>query len=110
MEPRKREVLRYHTPGGQIPFQEWLEDLRDISVQLVILKRLDRVEAGLLGDHRYINEGVWELRVDFGPGYRVYYGEQGLNIVLLLVGGDKSSQNKDIRNAIKYWAEFKRRQ
>ncbi len=110
MEIRKREILHYKTENGTDMFTEWFEGLRDGRGQAAILKRLDRVEEGLLGDHQPVGEGVWELRIDVGPGYRVYYGEQGRMIVVLLVGGNKRSQRKDIRKAQGYWMAFRRNQ
>jgi len=71
--------------------------------------RLDLVRLGLLGDNRSVGEGVYELKVDHGPGYRVYYGREGNNVVLLLLGGDKSRQEKDIARAIAYWQDHQRR-
>lgn len=88
-------------------FQAWIDDLRDWRGRAQILKRLNRVEEGLYGDRRFVGSGVWELRIDFGPGYRVYYGEQGHEIVLLLMGGDKGTQQKDIRKAQEFWADYR---
>ncbi len=109
MEPRKREVVHYLTVDGRDIFQEWLDGLKDIKGRAAILKRIDRVEEGLFGDRHFVGMGVWELRIDHGPGYRVYYGETGSNIVLLLLGGDKGSQKKDINKAQEFWAEYKRK-
>lgn len=106
MEPKQREI-RHFVAGGRNRFREWLEGL-DAAGRLAILKRIDRVERGNFGDRRYVGEGVWELRVHHGPGYRVYYGEDGPVIVLLLCGGDKSTQWRDIRNARELWAEHRR--
>lgn len=108
MEPRKREVFHYLSANETDVFQDWLDNLKDIRARAAILKRIDRVEEGLLGDHRYVGAGVGELRIDYGPGYRVYYGETGPNIVLLLIGGDKGSQKKDIRKAQAFWADYQR--
>jgi len=108
MQPRRREVLHYRTANGKDVFQEWLDDLKNVSARAAILKRIDRVEEGLFGDHRSVGGGVWELRVDHGPGYRVYYGEDGLSIVLLLLGGGKASQKKDIRRAQELWIDYRR--
>jgi len=85
-----------------------LESLEDRKGRSVIRARLDRLEAGNPGDHRSVGEGVQELRIDFGPGYRVYYGEEGSTIVIVLCGGDKSSQEKDVRKAQEYWADYRR--
>ena len=85
-----------------------MESLEDRKGRSVIRARLDRLEAGNPGDHRSVGEGVQELRIDFGPGYRVYYGEEGSTIVIVLCGGDKSSQEKDVRKAQEYWADYRR--
>ena len=70
------------------------------------MTRLDRVEQGNLGKHHSVGEGVSELVIDFGPGYRVYFGQDGMDLVILLIGGDKSSQQQDIQTARKYWREY----
>ncbi len=108
MEHREREVFNYVTASGRDAFGEWLDGLKDVKVRAVIKKRIDRIEEGLFGDHSFVGQGVWELRIHFGPGYRVYYGEDGPVIVLLLCGGDKSTQSKDIRKAQEFWAEYRR--
>jgi len=99
MPARPRQVRHFVAANGAAIFDEWLYGLKDTQGQSAILKRINRMEEGNFGDHTYVGQGVWELRVHFGPGYRIYYGEDGPNIVLLLNGGDKHSQNKDIRNA-----------
>lgn len=107
MQPHERKVLHYVFKGKNA-FGEWLDGLADISGQAAILKRIERVEEGNFGDHCSVGGGVWELRIHYGPGYRVYYGENGLKIVLLLCGGDKGAQKKDIRKARELWAEYRR--
>ena len=103
------DVRHYLTPTGGDPFQDWLDDLKDFKAQVAILRRIDRLAFGNLGDHRFCGKGVWELRVDVGSGYRVYYVQQGNHLVLLLCGGSKRSQQSDIRKAIVYWREFQQR-
>ena len=105
-EASPREIQIYATPDGKCPFLEWLESLRDINARAKIRTRLDRVEAGNLGDYKPVGNGVCELRIDYGPGYRVYFGQVGTTIILLLCGGDKSTQEKDILQAIKYWTDY----
>lgn len=101
-----REILLYETPDGISPFSNWLESLRDINARAKIRARLDRVEAGNLGDYRAVGNGVCELRIDYGPGYRVYFGQVGTTFIVLLCGGDKSTQDQDIRLAIEYWTDY----
>jgi putative addiction module killer protein len=107
LEARPRELVEYLTEDGRNPFQDWLEDLRDIQGRAMVRKRLNRVRLGNLGAHRSVGEGVQELKVDFGPGYRVYFGEDGHKIVVLLCGGDKGSQETDIRRAKEYWKDYR---
>lgn len=106
MEVTARKVEYYHTGGGKIPYREWYYSLRDVKVKAVILERLTRVERGLLGDAKEVGEGVYELRIDLGPGYRIYFGQEGRTLVWLLCGGDKSTQRKDIKTAQAYWADY----
>jgi len=103
------EVRHYLTVGGVDPFQDWLDALQDLKARVALLRRIDRLALGNLGDHKFCGDGVWELRVDVGPGYRVYYAQQGKRIVLLLCGGSKRTQSADIRRAIGYWQEFQSR-
>lgn len=81
-------------------FSKWLDRLRDGRARARVLSRLNRVEEGNLGDAKPVGEGVSELRIDYGPGYRVYYTRKGKTIIVLLVGGDKSTQSQDITRAI----------
>ena len=98
-------VREYLDDGGRSPFREWLLEL-DQAVRARIQARILRFELGNLGDHKQVGGGVWEARLDFGPGYRVYFGRSGRELVLLLLGGDKSSQRKDISCAKQYWATY----
>lgn len=106
MEAQPREIQSYVTPDG-IPFDEWFLALRNGKAKTIINKRLDRVSVGNLGDYRSVGEGVCELRIDYGAGYRVYFGQIGTTIVLLLCAGDKSTQDQDIVKAIEYWKDYK---
>jgi putative addiction module killer protein len=99
----------YKTAVGRSPFDDWLRSLRDEKTENIVGMRVARIRSGTFGDRKAIGEGVWELRIDFGPGFRIYYAMIGARIVLLLTAGDKSGQRKDIKNAISYWREFKRR-
>ena len=100
MKEIKHRILRnYVTPSGTIPFEEWMNGLKDSVTRHRIQTRLDRVEKGNFGDYKPVGEGVCELRFDFGSGHRIYFVEEGDVIVILLCGGDKSSQIKDIKTA-----------
>src|SRR5436190_3142729 len=101
----KMTVLEYLSADGTSPFRSWLEQL-DGSVRPRIQARVYRFELGNLGDHKSVGGGVSESRLDFGPGYRIYFGRDGLKIILLLPGGDKSSQAGDIQRAQEYWQRY----
>ncbi|MBE9019128.1 addiction module killer protein [Chroococcidiopsis sp. CCALA 051] len=105
-EASPREIQVYATPDGKYPFIEWLESLRDSNARAKIKARLDRVETGNLGDYKAVGKGVCELKIDYGSGYRVYFGQVGTTLILLLCGGDKSTQEKDIPQAIQYWTDY----
>ena len=110
MEVQPRQIQNYQTADGRTPFEEWLGSLRDLKARVKIEKRLQRVKLGNLGDYRSVGEGVCELKIDYGPGYRVYFGQIGLTILLLLCGGDKSTQEQDILKAKEYWRDYERRE
>jgi len=105
MEVVPRVIEYYVTTSGHIPYREWFESLA-IKVQVAVDRRLTRIESGLIGDCKHISGGVLELRIDSGPGYRIYFGQRGRAVILLLCGGDKSSQKKDIQSAKKYWTDY----
>ena len=102
-----KEVVAFRAKDGQVPFEDWLDDLKDKRAVARVLARLARVRQGNLGDCKSVGEGVSELRVDCGPGYRVYLGQKGQTLVVLLCGGNKRTQDRDIRLAKQYWHEFK---
>lgn len=104
------ELLRYQGRDGREPLTMWLHRLRDRQAHAHVLARLDRLENGNFGQCRALQSGVWELKIDHGPGYRVYYGQVGKTILLLLCGGDKRTQQADIERAVIYWKEFRSRQ
>jgi|GEM_PF-95873 len=106
IKPVKPKTLTvYQDADGNEPFTNWLNSLRDVQGRKRISARLRRLEQGNYGDCEPIGKGLSELRMFFGPGYRVYFGEEGDNIVLLVCGGDKSSQTQDIEAAKAYWKE-----
>ena len=109
MEVAPIKVLSYVTVEGHRPYRDWFNSLRNMSTQQIIDARLTRLEKGLLGDCRWVGQGVFELKIDVGPGYRIYLGKEGKKIVILLHGGDKSTQNKDIKKAQAYWVDYLRR-
>jgi putative addiction module killer protein len=80
-------------------FSDWLQKLRDHIGKAKILVRIDRLRLGLSGDSKSVGKGISEIRIDFGPGYRIYYTKRGKELTILLVAGDKSSQNRDIKKA-----------
>lgn len=104
-----KELIFYESPTGAIPFKKWLSKIKDVRAQVKIEKRLDRLIVGQYGDCKHISNGVSELVIDFGPGYRIYFGEQQHRLVIvLLLGGTKKRQNDDIELAIEYWEDYKR--
>jgi putative addiction module killer protein len=98
----------YKDINGKTPFIEWLESIKDITTRAKIKNRLRRIELGNFGDYKSLGEGVFELRLQFKAGYRVYFGKVGNKIVLLLCGGDKKSQPKEIKRAKGYWKDYKK--
>jgi putative addiction module killer protein len=104
-----REILHYQTVAGKDLFDEWFAGLLDLKTISRIEARLDRLKAGHLGDVKLVATGVWELRFHFGPGYRIYFGLDGPELVILLCGGDKSTQERDIKRARECWTDYLRR-
>lgn len=102
-----KEVLAFRTDDGAVPFEEWLDDLSDVRAVARVLNRIGRVRLGNFGDVKAVGGGVNELRIDYGPGYRVYFGQKGQTLVILLCGGDKRTQDKDIVAAQLYWGIYK---
>jgi putative addiction module killer protein len=100
---------RYRTIAGKEPFTEWLSDLRDRQAQARILIRLERLELGNFGDGKALRGGISELRVDWGPGYRVYFGRDNQTVIVLLCGGDKRKRDVDIKKALELWQEYRKR-
>lgn len=109
MSAQKVEILEYVTEDGRNVFRSWLHALKDRAARARIRVRLNRVRLGNMGDCKSVGQGVSELRIDYGPGYRLYFGRSGSTIVILLCAGTKKSQVKDIKLAQEYWAEYQRR-
>src|SRR4051794_9138999 len=101
------EVRHYTTASGQDIFAEWIATLKDRRAKARVVARINRLIGGNFGDHKSVGEGVWELRIDYGPGYRLYYGFIDRVCVLLLCGGDKRTQSGDIKAAIEYFDDYK---
>lgn len=101
------DVKIYQDAHGNEPFEKWLNSIRDKRALARIDNRLRRVRLGNLGDHRSVGDGVFELRLDFGPGYRIYFGRIGNEVIILLSGGDKSTQTRDIVQAKLYFSDYK---
>ena len=106
MEIRPREVRHYETPDGREPFFEWFDALKDNKTKSIILERLDRLLLGNFGDYRRINGDLYELRIHYGAGFRVYYCDLDGVVVILLCGGAKKTQQEDIKQAKKYLKEL----
>jgi putative addiction module killer protein len=100
------EIRIYTDKNGTCPFDNWFLAL-DTRDRMRVSTRLDRVSAGNFGDHKFIGEGLYELRFFFGPGYRIYYAIAEKQVILLLIGGDKKKQSRDIQRAQQLWALHK---
>ncbi|MBD2200297.1 MULTISPECIES: type II toxin-antitoxin system RelE/ParE family toxin [Calothrix] len=109
MEVQPQDIRNYLSSDGKDIFSEWFDSLRDRRAKAKIRARLDRVEEGNLGDYKSVGDGVFELKIDYASGYRIYFGQEGSAIIILLCGGDKSTQDKDITKAKKYWQDYRSR-
>ena len=107
VQPRRVEY--YVSAGGISPVKDWLHGMTDTTAKVAIYRRLANLERGLLGDWGSVGDGICEMRIDVGKGYRVYFRELGPTIILLITGGDKRSQKKDIKFAKKYWKDYEAR-
>ncbi|KAB2832370.1 MAG: type II toxin-antitoxin system RelE/ParE family toxin [Candidatus Brocadia sp.] len=109
MQSTPTKIFIYETAEGRHPYLDWLSGLKDRKAAGVVKARLNRVRLGNFGDCKAVGEGVFEFRIDFGPGYRIYFGREDKQIVILLCGGDKKTQVRDIKKAIEYWSDYRRR-
>ena len=109
MEIAPQTLQEYVTPDGKIPFRDWLAALRDVRARARVRVRLNHLRLGNFGDAKPVGDGVSELRIPYGPGYRVYFAPMGSTVILLLCGGDKSTQARDIGRAKRYWMDYQRR-
>jgi putative addiction module killer protein len=107
---KPKSVLVYRDRDGRLPFDEWLRELRDANAVARVLSRIGRIRLGNLGDCKPVGGGVSELRVDYGPGYRVYFGQKGQTLLILLCGGDKRTQERDISQAQQHWGDYQQRE
>lgn len=102
------QIGQYETPDGVVPFAEWFHSLH-AKAAAKVGTAIARMQLGNFGDHHSVGKGVFERRIDFEKGYRIYYAQDGTNVIILLSGGIKTRQQKDINNAIKYWNDYKKR-
>lgn len=103
------EIVVYQTAEGIAPLEVWLAKLKDRLAKVHVLRRIQRMALGNFGDHKGLGEGLAELRIDHGPGYRVYYTLDGTRIILLLCAGDKRTQTADIERAKEFRSDYERR-
>lgn len=102
----KRSAKYFLDSNGKEPAKDWLTSLSDKMVRAKVMARISRAENGNWGDYRSVGHGIYELRIHFGPGYRIYFAIDGKDILLLLLGGNKSSQSRDILTARLYWHQY----
>lgn len=103
-------IKLFETGPGKVPFLDWLRGLKDLRAKTAIRVRVDRLSLGNFGDCKSVGDGVMELRIDLGPGYRVYFGMREQVVILLLCGGDKRSQERDIVKAKEYFKGHKKKE
>ncbi len=103
------DIQNYLSRAGDDPYANWLASLADRQARARVLVRIGRMASGNFGDVKPVGNGVWEARVDWGPGYRVYYAQAGKRLILLLIGGDKRKQQSDIDQAHEYWEDWQNR-
>ena len=106
MQIRPREILTYTTPNKRNPYRQWYTQIKDEKAQIALSNRITRLRAGNFGDFRRLDAGLYELRIHYGPGYRIYFGIFQNDIVILLCGGTKGTQQRDITRAKNYWNNF----
>jgi putative addiction module killer protein len=106
VEAKPQEILICETDDNRVPFSEWIVGLAGQEIEGIIYNRLDRIEKGNFGNCHSVGGGVSELVIDYGPGYRLYFGRLGDDQVVLLIGGTKNGQDKDIAKAKELWRNF----
>lgn len=105
----EKELRLYRTKSGKEPFTKWFSSVKDKRVSAQIKARLDRLCVGNYGDYKWLGDGIYELRIHHGQGFRIYFTEHSKVILLLLTGGSKSTQDRDIQKAKEYWTDFRER-
>ena len=103
------EIVHYLDENESDLYQDWLDGLRDRIAKIAVIKRVARVEVGLFGDCKFLRDGISELRIDVGAGYRVYYAQVGNQVILLTSGGDKKSQSRDVDRAVRFLKDWEKR-
>ena len=101
------KILEYLTYSGGCPFQDWLKNLKDVKGRAIIRKKINLLRLGYFSDSRSLGDHLFEIRIFFSPGYRVYFGKQKDKTIILLWGGVKDSQARDVEKAKKYWKTYK---
>ncbi|MFO1259281.1 MAG: type II toxin-antitoxin system RelE/ParE family toxin [Gammaproteobacteria bacterium] len=109
MKTKTKSIRLYETAEGKVPYNDWMESIKDKITKNRIRARIDRIQLGNYGDHKSVGEGVNELRLDFGPGYRIYYADIDDVLVILFCGGNKNGQDRDIKQAKKFLKELMER-
>ena len=105
---KPKVAVRYALANGKEPYTEWINKLKDQAVRARVRVQVDRLELGHTGSVKSLGEGLFELKMKFGSGYRVYFGYDGPHLIILLAGGDKDSQTKDIKMAKEFWNDYKK--
>ncbi|NBV06890.1 MAG: type II toxin-antitoxin system RelE/ParE family toxin [Proteobacteria bacterium] len=101
-----RSISYYKSRNNKMPFMDWISNL-DPSTKEVVYERIEKVKVGYFGDYKNLGDGVFELRINFGSGYRIYYAVNGKDIILLLCAGNKDTQSRDVKKAKFFWEEYK---
>jgi putative addiction module killer protein len=102
------KIVFYETENGRVPFDDWLSGLKDIRGKLAVEGRLGRLRDGNPGDCKYFDD-LMEMRIDYGPGYRIYCAKKEKTFIVILIGGAKKGQSRDIEKAKEYWADYQKR-
>lgn len=107
MQIKRRTVEYYMTPNGKVPARDWLSAIKDKMTQAILYKRIRQAGEGQFGKTKSVGSGVFEMKIDYGPGFRIYYGIHGDEIILILTAGSKRTQSADIAKAKTYWIQWK---